>query len=145
MLDVFQDMWTTPEVGAKLRQLDDLEIDELYSTYLDRLTARPKMDFKSVIEDLVLQMHYAMRTKAEKKAGVKAEKVTKANKPLTKRNKPLAEQTEDIYKELRARRLKRKCDLDGDGTGAHEPKVASSSTSGLGQGSEGSSTLAHQK
>ena len=138
MLDAFQDMWTTPEVGAKLRQLDDPVIDELYSTYLDRLIARPKMDFKCIIEDLVVNMHYAMHKKAEKKAGVKAEKVTKANKPL-------AEQTEDIYKELRARRLKRKCNLDGDGTGAREPKVASSSTSGLGQGSEGSSMLAHQK
>ena len=138
MLHAFQVMWITPEVSAKLRQLDDPEIDELYSTYLDRLTARPKMDFKPVIEDLVLEMHYAMRTKAEKKAGVKTEKVTKANKPL-------AEQTEDIYKELRARRLKRKCNLDGNGTGAREPKVASSSTSGLGQGSEGSSMLAHQK
>ena len=145
MLDVFQDMWTTPEVGAKLRQLDDPVIDELYSTYLDRLIARPKMDFKHVIKGLVVDMPDAMRLKAEEKAGVKAEEVTKANKPLTKRNKPLAEQTEDIYKELRARRLKRKCNLDGDGTGAHEPKVASLSTLGLGQGSEGSSTLAHQK
>ena len=80
----------------------------------------------------------AMHLKAEDKARVKDEEVTMADDTLK-------EQTEESYKELRARRLKRKRDLEGDGTGAREPKVASLSTSGLGQGSKGSSTLAHQK
>ena len=80
----------------------------------------------------------AMRLKAEDKARVKDEEVTMGDDTLK-------EQTEESYKELRARRLKRKHNLEGDGTGAREPKVASSSTSGLRQGSEGSSTLAHQK
>ena len=79
-----------------------------------------------------------MRLKAEDKARVKDEEVTMGDDALK-------EQTEESYKELRARKLKRKRDLKGDGTGARELNVASSSTSGLGQGSEGSSTLAHQK
>ena len=143
MLDVFQEMWIMPEVSVKLRQLDDPEIDELYGTYLDCLIARLKMDFKRVIKGLVVDMPDAMRLKAEEKAGVKAEEVTKANKPLTKRNKPLAEQTEDIYKELRARKLKRKHNLtEADGAGERDPKVASSSTSGLLQCTDSSSMSA---
>ena len=139
VLDMFQEMWTMPEVSAKLRQLDDPEIDKMYGTYLDCLIARPKMDFKCIIKDLVVNMPDSMRLKAEEKAGVKAEEVTKANKPLT-------EQTEESYKELRARKLKRKHDLmEGNGTGEREPKVASSSTSGLVQGSDRGSMFAHQK
>ena len=127
-----------PEVNEKLTQLDDPEIDDMYGTYLDRLIAKPQVDFKRIIKDFALDMPDAMRLKAEDKARVKDEEVTMADDALK-------EQTEESYKELRARRLKRKRDLEGDGTGAREPKVASSSTSGLGQGSEGSSTLAHQK
>lgn len=139
-------MWTLPEVSAKLRQLDDPEIDEMYGTYLHRLIARPKMDFKRVIKGLVVNMPDTMRLKAEEKAGIKAEEVTKANKPLTKTNKPLTEQIEDVYKELRARKLKRKRNLmEVDGTGERKPKVASSSTSGLVQGSDRGSMSAHQK
>ncbi|KAI0734086.1 hypothetical protein C8Q72DRAFT_880808 [Fomitopsis betulina] len=146
ILNVFQEMWTMPEVNAKLRQLDDPEIDEMYGTYLDCLIARPKMDFKCIIKGLVVNMPDAMHLKAEEKAGVKAEEVTKANKPLTKTNKPLTEQTEEIYKELRARKLKRKRNLmEVDGTGERKPKVASLSTSGLVQGSDHGSMSAHQK
>lgn len=65
---------------------------------------------------------------------------------MTKANKPLMEQTEEIYKELRARKLKRKHNLmEVDGTGERKPKVASSSTSGLVQGSDRGSMSAHQK
>ncbi|KAI0714250.1 hypothetical protein C8Q72DRAFT_799158 [Fomitopsis betulina] len=135
VLDMFQEMWTMPEVSAKLRQLDDPEIDKMYGTYLDHLIARPKMDFKCIIKDLVLRMPRTMCLKAENKARVKDEEVTKANKPLT-------EQTEEIYKELMARKLKRKHNvMEVDGTGEREPKVASSSTSGLAQGSDCSSML----
>ena len=49
----------------------------------------------------------AMCLKAEDKARVKDEEVTMADDALK-------EQTEESYKELRARRLKRKRDLEGD-------------------------------
>ena len=113
-----------PEVNEKLTQLDDPEIDDMYGTYLDRLIAKPQVDFKRIIKGFALDMPDAMRLKAEDKVHIK---------------------DEESYKGLRARKLKRKHDLEGDGAGACEPKVASSSTSGLGQGSKGSSTLAHQK
>ncbi|KAI0729276.1 hypothetical protein C8Q72DRAFT_794722 [Fomitopsis betulina] len=139
ILDMLQEMWTTPEVNVKLRQLNNREINEMYGTYLDCLIARPKMDFKHIIKGLVVNMPDTMHLKAEEKAGVKAEEVMKANNPLT-------EQTEEIYKELRARKLKRKHNLmEVDGTGERKPKVASLSTSGLVQGSDCGSMSAHQK
>ena len=91
-----------------------------------------------MIKGFTLDMLDTMCLKAKDKVCIKDEEVTMGDDTLKG-------QTEESYKELRARRLKRKHDLEGDGTGAREPKVASSSTSGLGQGSEGSSTLAHQK
>ena len=139
ILDMLQEMWTTPEVNVKLRQLNNREINEMYGTYLDRLIARPKMDFKHIIKGLVVNMPDTMHLKAEDKTHVKDEEVTMVDEPLM-------EQTEESYKELRAGKLKRKHNLmEGDGTGEHEPKVASSSTSGLVQGSDRGSMFAHQK
>ena len=100
-----------PEVNEKLTQLDDPEIDDMYGTYLDRLIAKPQVDFKRIIKGFALDMPDAMRLKAEDKARVKDEEVTMADDALK-------EQTEESYKELRARKLKRKHDLKGDGTGA---------------------------
>ena len=127
-----------PEVNEKLPQLDNPEIDDMYGTYLDQLIAKPQVNFKCIIKGFALDMPVTMRLKAEDKAHVKDEEVRMADDALK-------EQTEESYKEIMARRLKRKRDLESDGTGAREPKVALSSTSGLGQGSKGSSTLAHQK
>ncbi|KAI0736498.1 hypothetical protein C8Q72DRAFT_878917 [Fomitopsis betulina] len=139
VLKGFLKTWTMPEVNTKLRQLNDPKINDMYSTYLDHLIARPQMDFKHIIKGLVLHMPDAMCLKAEDKVHVKDEEVTMADKPLM-------EQTEESYKELRARKLKRKHDLmEGDGTGEREPKVASSSTSGLVQGLDCGSMFAHQK
>ena len=128
-----------PAVNTKLRQLDDPEIDDMYGTYLDRLIARPQMDFKCIIKGLVHCMPDAMHLKAEDKVHIKDEEVTMVDKPLM-------EPAEESYKELRARKLKRKHNLmEVDGTGEHEPKVASLSTSGLVQGSDHGSMSAHQK
>ncbi|KAI0727758.1 hypothetical protein C8Q72DRAFT_795691 [Fomitopsis betulina] len=134
VLKGFLQTWTVPAVNVKLGQLNDM-----YGTYLDRLIARRQMDFKCIIKGLVLDMPDAMHLKAEDKTHVKDEEVTMVDEPLM-------EQTEESYKELRAGKLKRKHDLmEGDGTGEHEPKVASSSTSGLVQGSDRGSMFAHQK
>ena len=127
-----------PEVSEKLAQLNDPEIEDMYLTYLNRLIAKPQVNFTRIIKGLALDMPDAMHSKAENKVRVKDEEVTMADNALK-------EQTKERYKEVRARKLKRKCDLEGDGTGVREPKVASSSTSGIGQRSQGSSTLAHQK
>ena len=132
-------MWTMPEVNAKLRQLNDPEINDMYGTYLDCLIASPQMDFKCIIKGLVLNMPRTMCLKAENKVRVKDEEVMMADEHLT-------EQAEESYKELRARKLKRKHNLmEVDGTVEHEPKIASLSTSGLVQGSDHGSMSAHQK
>ena len=133
-----------PEVREKLAQLDDPEIEDMYLTYLDQLMA------KLQVNSLALDMPDVMHLKAEDKLRVKDEEVTMVDDTLKEQTEEsykeqTMQQTEETYKEVRAMKLKRKHNLEGDGTGAREPKVASSSTSGVGQRSEGSSTLAHQK
>ena len=125
-----------PEVREKPPQLDDPKIEDMYLTYLDQLMAKPQ------VNGLALDMPDVMHLKAEDKLHVKDEEVTMADDALKEQT---MHQTEETYKEVRAMKLKRKRNLEGDGTGAREMKVASSSTSGVGQRSKGSSTLAHQK
>ena len=43
-----------PEVNEKLTQLDDPEIDDMYGTYLDRLIAKPQVDFKRIIKGFAI-------------------------------------------------------------------------------------------
>ena len=126
-----------PAVNTKLRQLDDPEIDDMYGTYLDRLIARPQMDFKCIIKGLVHCMPDAMHLKAEDKVRIKDEEVTMADDPLM-------QQIEQRHQWVMARKLKRKYE-ESDAADACDPKVMSLSTSGLVQGSDSGSMFVHEK